>query len=217
MTRDGIDPVASLSRVVYILAAGLALAWLTSPAAAQAPPPAAAALEAEMVVEIPAGSITKYEIDACTGALRVDRFLSMPVRYPANYGYVAGTRAGDGDALDALVLTREPLVPGARLRVRVLGVLRMVDGGEDDPKLIAVPAQEVDPSFAGMRDIGDVPAAERERIEAFFAVYKRLPPGGPPVELRGFGDAHEAGDLLRKALDRGVRQPPCGGAAMHTP
>lgn len=210
MTNDGIRMVTARSRFLLALLAGLGAA---APAAAQAPPPAGAADEAEVVVEIPAGGSVKYEIDACTGALRVDRFLAMPVRYPANYGFVAGTRAADGDALDALVLTREPLVPGARLRVRVLGVLRMVDGGEDDPKLIAVPAPDVDPVYAGMGDIGDVPAAERERIEAFFDVYKRLPRGGAAVELRGFGGADEAAALLREARERGARAAGCDAPA----
>jgi inorganic pyrophosphatase len=167
--------------------------------------------EADVLIEIPAGSATKYEIDACTGTVRVDRFLSMPMGYPANYGYVPRTLAGDGDELDALVFTRLPLIPASRIRVRVIGVLRMIDGGEEDQKLIAVPVPSVDPTYAPIHTLADLNPLERARIEAFFRNYKDLPAGGPSVELRGFGDEREAGDLLREALDRGAREPRCGG------
>ncbi|HRO28596.1 MAG TPA: inorganic diphosphatase, partial [Luteimonas sp.] len=135
----------------------------------------------------------------------VDRFVSMPVVYPANYGSLPRTLAGDGDPLDALVLTREPLHPGTMIRFRPIGVLRMVDGGERDEKIIGVPTDGVDPTYAGIRDLGDLPAIERERIEAFFRVYKDLPEGRNPVALDGFGDAADAKALIRAALD-GHRQ-----------
>jgi inorganic pyrophosphatase len=145
-----------------------------------------------MVVEIPAGSFTKYEIEAETGLVIVDRFQQMPVVYPANYGSVASSLGGDGDPLDALVLTREPVTPGALIRVRAIGVLRMIDGGEPDEKLITVPVSKVDPTYDTIRSIADLPEIERQRIAAFFAVYKSLPEGRKAVELQGFGDAAEA-------------------------
>ena len=114
---------------------------------------------------------------------------------------MAGTHAGDGDPLDALVLTRTPLYPGVRIRFRPLGVLRMVDGGEQDEKIIGVPADDVDPTYAGIRSIDDLSAMERERIEAFFRVFKDLPAGGKRVELRGWGGAEEAQTLIREAID----------------
>lgn len=168
------------------------------------PQPATAPAEALLVVEIPAGSFTKYEIGD-DGQVYVDRFLSMPVVYPANYGSMPGTLAGDGDPLDALVLTRAPLLPGVLVRFRPVGVLRMIDGGENDAKLIGVPADDVDPHYAGVRDIGDLPALELERIEAFFRVYKDLPGGAAanPVRLDGFGDAAEARALIRASLGPG--------------
>ena len=154
-----------------------------------------------LAVEIPAGGATKYEINA-EGLLFVDRFVSMPVAYPANYGSLPRTLAGDGDPLDALVLTREPLHPGVLVRFRPIGVLRMVDGGDRDEKIIGVPVDAVDPAYAGVRGIGDLPEIERLRIEAFFRVYKDLPAGRNPVELDGFGDAAEAKALIREALRR---------------
>ena len=160
-----------------------------------------AADEALLLVEIPAGSAIKYETRA-DGLVFVDRFLSMPVAYPANYGSLLGTLAGDGDPLDALVLTRTPLHPGVLLRFRPIGVLRMRDRGEADEKLIGVPVEDVDPTYVDIRDIGDLPATERARIEAFFRVYKDLPEGGGAVELDGFGDAEQARALLREAARR---------------
>jgi len=123
----------------------------------------------------------------------------MPMAYPANYGSMPGTHAGDGDPLDALVLTRAPLHPGVLIRFRPLGLLRMIDGGDADEKIIGVPADDVDPTYAGLRSIDDLPAMERERIEAFFRVYKDLPAGGKRVELRGWGGVDEAKTVMRAA------------------
>ena len=162
--------------------------------------PASAPGEATLRVEIPAGSFIKYESDA-QGRIHVDRFLSMPMAYPANYGSMPGTRAGDGDPLDALVITRAPLHPGVTIRFRPLGVLRMADGGEADEKIVGVPADDVDPDYAGIRSIDDLPAAERDRIEAFFRVYKDLPAGGRRVELNGWGNADEASALIHATVD----------------
>ena len=154
-----------------------------------------------LAVEIPAGSITKYEINE-EGLVFVDRFQSMPVAYPANYGSLPRTLAGDGDPLDALVLTREALHPGVLIRFRPIGVLRMEDAGEADQKIIGVPTDKIDPTYAGIRDLNDLPQVERDRIEAFFRVYKDLPKGRNPVRLSGYGDAAEAKVLIREAMQR---------------
>jgi inorganic pyrophosphatase len=153
-----------------------------------------------LVVEIPAGGAIKYELGE-DGELRVDRFLSMPVAYPANYGSMPRTLAGDGDPLDALVLTRFPIQPGAVVRFRPLGVLRMVDRGQADEKIVGVPSDAVDPSYSALRTLQDLPAMERERIEAFFRIYKQLP-AGARIELHGWGDAEEARQLIRAAMQR---------------
>lgn len=163
--------------------------------------------EVLLAVEIPAGSITKYEINE-EGLVYVDRFQSMPVAYPANYGSLPRTLAGDGDPLDALVLTREPLHPGVLMRFRPIGVLRMVDAGAQDEKIIGVPTDKVDPTYAGIRDLADLPHIERQRIEAFFRVYKDLPSGRNPVQLNGFGNAAEAKALIRASLERFSGQQP---------
>lgn len=157
--------------------------------------------EAMVLVEIPAGGTIKFETDA-GGHLFVDRFLEMPVAYPANYGSMPRTLAGDGDPLDALVLTRVPVPPGVRLRFRPVGVLRMVDRGEADQKIIGVPAPGIDAAYAGIDDVEDLPIAERNRIEAFFRVYKDLADGGNPVRPQGFGDATEARAVIEEARSR---------------
>ncbi len=143
-------------------------------------------------IEIPAGSITKYEIDAESGHVFVDRYQSMPVVYPANYGSITSSLGGDGDPLDALVYTREPIVPGALIRVRAIGVMKMIDGGEVDDKIVAVPASSIDPTYDGIKDISDLPEIEQQRLQAFFRVYKQLPDASKVVELDGFRDAAAA-------------------------
>ena len=157
--------------------------------------------EVLLAVEIPAGSFTKYEINE-EGLVYVDRFQSMPVVYPANYGSMPRTLAGDGDPLDALVLTREPLHPGVLIAFRPIGYLRMLDKGEQDDKVIGVPTDKVDPTYSNIRDLADLPLIERQRIEAFFRIYKDLPAGRNPVVLNGYGNAAEAKVLIIEALKR---------------
>jgi inorganic pyrophosphatase len=158
--------------------------------------------EVVAVIEISQGSFTKYEIDPELGIIAVDRFQSMPVVYLANYGVITASLAGDGDNLDVLVLSREPIVQGALIRVRTIGVLKMLDGGEEDDKVIAVPTTQVDPTYDSIRTIEDLPAVETQRIEAFFRVYKQLPEGRKVVELNGFLGATEAKALIEKAIQR---------------
>lgn len=169
--------------------------------------PKSAPEEVLLAVEIPAGSFTKYEIND-EGLVFVDRFQSMPVAYPANYGSLPRTLAGDGDPLDALVLTREPLHPGVLVTFRPIGVLRMLDDGKHDEKIIGVPTDKIDPTYTHIRDLTDLPEIERQRIEAFFRVYKDLPKGRNPVRLGGFGDAAEAKALIRSSLERFQREQP---------
>lgn len=199
-----------VARSCGMLAAVLLMATGVAMAGEPVQPVSALATSAQdgalLRVEIPAGSFTKYEIDA-DGQVHVDRFLSMPVVYPANYGAMPGTLAGDGDPLDALVFTRAPLHPGVLIRFRPIGVLRMHDGGEEDDKIIGVPTDAVDPHYAAVRDIGDLSRIDRQRLETFFRVYKGLPDdaAGSPVQLNGFGNAAEAQALIRSSLVSPIR------------
>lgn len=152
------------------------------------------------LVEIPAGSAAKYELHVPSGRMQVDRFLAAPVAYPVNYGILPCTLAGDGDHLDVLVLTRFPVAPGTLVRVRPLAVLRMLDGGESDPKLLAVPVDEVDATWADVRSHVDLPAPEIDRIETFFRLYKTLPAPAAPVEVGPWEGPEAARALVMEAL-----------------
>ncbi|MCF7750044.1 inorganic diphosphatase [Bacillus subtilis subsp. subtilis] len=200
MTTRRTLPLVAIAAALLLLAgaSGATNAVLHPFLAAQ---PKDAPEEANLAVEIPAGSFTKYEIKE-DGLVHVDRFQSMPVAYPANYGSMPRTLAGDNDPLDALVLTREPLHPGVIVRFRPIGFLKMVDDGEQDEKVIGVPTDKLDPTYADIRDLQDLPLIERQRIEAFFRVYKDLPAGRNPVRLEGWGTAEEAKALIRASMQR---------------
>lgn len=107
-----------------------------------------------VIVEIPRGSKNKYEIDKETGMIALDRVMHTAQDYPFDYGFVPQTLWDDGDALDVLLLTTHPLAPGILVHARPVAVLKMVDGGESDDKIIAVPTE--DPRFADVKDLGDV-------------------------------------------------------------
>jgi inorganic pyrophosphatase len=153
------------------------------------------------VTEIPAGGMIKYETDAKTGFIFADRFQSMPVAYPANYGSLTQSLAGDGDPLDVIFYTRAPLQPGTLIKLRPIGVLKMIDGGEKDDKIVAVPTSKIDPTYDDIKEMTDLPKVEQERLQAFFRVYKQLPDGRKKVELDGFEDAAKAKAEIKQAFD----------------
>lgn len=154
------------------------------------------------IVEIPAGSNIKYEIDHDNGYVFVDRFLSMPVHYPAHYGSLPSLLAADGDPVDVLVFARAGIAPGALIQVRPIGVMTMRDGDEVDDKFIAVPTDRVDPYYHDVREVADLPATQRHALEQFFRVYKNLPQGrSNDVTTDGFEDAATARKRLRQMLE----------------
>jgi len=126
----------------------------------------------------------------------------MVVQLRAMDSYGTYDTWSDARVLDPLVLTREPLHPGVIVRFRPIGFLKMLDNGEHDEKVIGVPTDKLDPTYAGIRDLQDLPLIERQRIEAFFRVYKDLPEGRNPVQLDGWGNAAEAKALIRASMQR---------------
>jgi inorganic pyrophosphatase len=124
------------------------------------------------VIEIPKGSKTKYEIDKETGLLMVDRVLFTSTIYPANYGFIPRTYADDNDPLDILVLCTEPLVPMTLIRCYPIGVIKMLDGGKLDEKIISIPYG--DPTYAAVREINNLPEHVFNEMKHFFSVYKAL-------------------------------------------
>jgi inorganic pyrophosphatase len=143
----------------------------------------------DVVVEIPKGSRNKYEMDKERGVIRLDRRLFSATVYPADYGYVPETLAGDGDPLDALVLLEDPTFPGCWVTARPVGVLQMVDDKGEDAKIVCVPAG--DPRWEKVVDIDDVPHEYRAEIQHFFEVYKLIEPG-KNSSTRGWGGARDA-------------------------
>ena len=124
------------------------------------------------VIEISKGSKTKYEIDKETGLLMVDRVLYTSTIYPANYGFIPRTYAEDNDPLDILVLCTEPIIPMTLVECYPIGVIRMLDSGHLDEKIISIPFG--DPTYAGITDITDLPAHIFSEAKHFFSVYKAL-------------------------------------------
>ena len=158
--------------------------------------------EINVIIEIPKDAEpVKYEVDKETGAIFVDRVLSTPMRYPCNYGYVPHTLCGDGDPADVLVLMPLALIPGSVIRVRPVGVLRMVDEAGGDEKILAVPIDKVFPGYAHIQHIDDVPKHWLERIGHFFEHYKDLEKG-KWVKLDGWGGVEEAKKILVYAMER---------------
>ncbi len=154
-----------------------------------------------VVIEIPMGSSVKYEVDHDSGAIFVDRFLFTAMYYPANYGFVPRTLAGDGDPVDVLVLSREPVIPGSVIRARPIGVLIMEDESGIDEKIIAVPVSKLDPQFDQMKDISSVPEAILNKIKHFFEQYKALEPG-KWVKVKEFKGKDVALKLIQEAIER---------------
>jgi inorganic pyrophosphatase len=152
-----------------------------------------------VAIEIPANaSPIKYEIDKDMDALLVDRFMATPMFYPANYGYINDTLADDGDALDVLVITPYPVMPGSVIRARPVGVLKMSDEAGGDEKLLAVPHEKLTQLYNDIQDIDDVPQLLRDQITHFFEHYKDLEKG-KWVKVEGWENADSARAAIIKA------------------
>ncbi len=128
-----------------------------------------------VIVEIPRDSRNKYEYDHENHTIKLDRHLIVSMGYPAEYGFIADTLGGDGDPLDALVLTEYPTFPGCLIETKILGMCNMTDENGEDAKLLTVPLY--DPRWKAANDIADVPKSTLDRISHFFTVYKDLDEG----------------------------------------
>jgi len=155
-----------------------------------------------VIVEVPVGGEPiKYEMDKGSGALFVDRFLYTPMRYPGNYGFVPHTLSEDGDPIDVLICSTRPIIPGAVINCRPIGVLVMEDDGGQDEKLIAVPSEKMSHRYVEVQSYDDLPIISRQQIEHFFQHYKDLEPD-KWVKIQHWGDVAEAKRLLVEAIDR---------------
>lgn len=138
--------------------------------------------EITAIVEIPKGSKNKYEIDKETGLIALDRAMYTAQDYPFDYGYVPQTLWDDDDAVDVIILTSNPLDSGILVRVRPVGIMNMIDDGEADDKIIAVPT--TDPRFDEILELDDVNSHTLKEMEHFYATYKNLQ--DKEVEVTGF-------------------------------
>jgi inorganic pyrophosphatase len=156
-------------------------------------------MDFKVFIEIPIGASVKYEVDEETGKLAVDRFLYTAFTYPFNYGYVEGSLGGDGDPLDVVVLSSQPVVPGVTMKCHAIGMLATEDEEGEDTKIIAVPTAKIDPFYGVYADIEDVPEAILNKVKHFFENYKTLEPG-KWIKVQGFKKASEAEQEIQKSL-----------------
>ena len=158
--------------------------------------------EINIVVEISKGSKVKYELDKDTGLLEVDRVLYSSVVYPENYGFIPQTLADDDDPLDAIVLMQEPIQPMSLLEVRPIGLLPMVDEGENDENILCVHVE--DPQYEAFTHVNELPEHRLNEIKQFFKEYKNLE--GKEVEVGEISGPEDAFEYIRRAMERYKKQ-----------
>ena len=154
------------------------------------------------VVEITKGSKMKYELDKETGLLVLDRILYTSTHYPANYGLIPRTLAGDGDPMDVLILSSEPLLPLSLVRCYPIGVIVMNDNGSTDEKIIAIPFS--DPTYNNYKSIRDLPSHIFEEMQHFFRVYKELE--NKPTFVSETFDVDVAVKIVQKSIDEYIEK-----------
>ena len=150
------------------------------------------------VIEIPAKSRNKYELDKETGLIKLDRVLYSSMHYPVDYGFIPRTLHEDNDPLDIIVSINEPTFPGCQIDCRPLGVLKMLDRGEPDDKIIAVPS--FDPFYNEYFDIADLSQHYLKEVEHFFHIYKDLE--GRRVEIVAWEKSEVAMKVIQDSIER---------------
>ncbi len=149
------------------------------------------------VIEIPKGSRNKYEYDKDMEAFALDRVLYSPFYYPAEYGIIPQTLYDDGDPMDIMVLMEQPTFPGCVIESRPIGMMKMIDGGDKDDKILTVPVE--DPRFVDVNDITDLPKHLLKEIAHFFKEYKTLE--GKETEVLGWVNQKEAFEAIKHSID----------------
>lgn len=149
------------------------------------------------VVEIPKGSRNKYEYDKDMEAFALDRVLYSPFHYPAEYGIIPKTLWDDGDPMDILVMMDQSTFPGCIIECRPIGIMRMIDSGESDDKILAVPVN--DPRYQDVKDIKDIPQAFLDEIIHFFQDYKKLE--GKTTEVLGWENSRKAIESIIHSME----------------
>ncbi len=158
--------------------------------------------EFDTIVEIPKDSKVKYEFCCESNKIRVDRILPSAYNYPYNYGYVENTTAEDGDSLDVVVMSDQPIFPMSVIRVKPVGILYMRDGKdidhlERDPKILAYPVYSVDRRYKNINSINDIPELDKIILKDFFTNYKNNENKITIVD--GFGDYNDAINIIEES------------------
>lgn len=153
--------------------------------------------EINVIVEINKGSKNKYELDKELGIIKLDRVMHTAQDYPFDYGYVPQTHWHDGDPLDVVLLTTSPLIPGILVEARPVAVMDMVDSGESDAKIIAVPVG--DPRFKNVQSLKDVNEHTIKEIEHFFTTYKQVQK--KVVTIDSVRDVEDAKSVINEAIE----------------
>jgi inorganic pyrophosphatase len=155
--------------------------------------------EINVIIEVPKGSGNKYEVDKDTGLIKLDRANYSAATFPYDYGFVPQTLWDDGDPLDVIVLTTFPLNPGILVSVRPVAVMDMVDTGESDYKIIAVPTE--DKRWDDVQDLGDLNKHMLKEYQHFLETYKALKGKPAPVEIKGIYGKKEAVEAVKKSQE----------------
>ncbi len=159
--------------------------------------------EINVIVEIPSGSRNKYEYDKSLDIFRLDRALHSPIFYPGDYGFAPRTLALDDDPLDVLILVSEPTFSGCLVAARPIGLLKMIDDGKEDDKVLAVPVGE--PDYAEVHNYTQIFAHQLRKIQHFFETYKLLE--GKKTSTEGWHDAFAARRVIAESAQRFEEQP----------
>lgn len=149
-----------------------------------------------VLIEIPGGSKNKYEFDKDINAFALDRVLYASVQYPFDYGFIPNTLADDGDPLDGMVIMDQPTFPGCVITARPIGMLGMIDGGDQDEKILCVP--DKDPRYAGVKTLADVAQHRLDEIAEFFRTYKNLEK--KVTEITGWQDVDKVQALVDQCI-----------------
>ena len=158
--------------------------------------------DVNVIIEVPVGTEpVKYELDKESGALFVDRILHTSMRYPCNYGFIPHTLAKDGDPVDVIVANRTPIMPGAFVRCRPIGVLEMMDDGGDDAKIMCLPVDKLHPFYSEVQSCFELPDIFLSQITNFFEHYKDLEKD-KWTKISGWKGAEEAADVITASIER---------------
>jgi len=158
--------------------------------------------QVNVIIEVPMNSDpVKYETDKESGAVFVDRFIATPMYYPCNYGFIPHTLSDDGDPADVLVISEFPIISGAVISVKPIGVLIMEDEKGMDEKILAVPSKKLNSQFENVEEYNQIPDTLINKIKHFFEHYKDLEKG-KWVKIVGFENSKKAKQLINEAFQR---------------